>query len=80
MIDPLWLVLRDFGRRLAPRDPVLYALFRDEVLPLAWANLVNRTRMEHLEALARRVADLDAAEDLDVALEDAMHDAKGLVP
>jgi hypothetical protein len=79
MIDPLWLVLREFGRRLAPRDPIAYALFRDEVLPVGWANLVNRTRMQHLEALAKKVASLDEAEDLDAALEDAVHDAKGLV-
>lgn len=80
MIDPLWILLRAFGRKLAPRDPILYAAFRDEVLPLAWANLVNRTRLEALEALARKVAELEESEDLDAALLDAVHDAKRLLP
>jgi hypothetical protein len=78
--DPLWTALRAHGRRLMPRDPILYAAFRDGILPLAWANLVNRTRLAALEDVAKRLAALDGAEDLEGELSDLVDEAKGLVP
>lgn len=65
--------LREHGRRLAvltPRDVTkprgqdfpLYRRFRDRILPLAWDNLVDSTKLEALEsAVAELVDAVDAA-------------------
>lgn len=63
--------LREHGRKLAmltPRDVQargdfpIYRRFRDRILPLAWDNLVDSTKLEALESAARDlVAAVDAA-------------------
>lgn len=66
--------LREHGRRLAlltARDVVkpngadfpIYRRFRDRILPLAWDNLVDATRMEAIEGASRDlIAAVDAAQ------------------
>lgn len=89
--DALRDELTTFGKRLAlagPRDfsgkrpTQMYVDFRDRVLPLAWDNLVDATRLEVLEDFVRRVGQTtDDPERIPVDDWRALAaEARGLVP
>ena len=90
--DALRSELRAFGRRRAiatPRDFAkkpgadvpLYRDFRDRILPLAWDNLVDATRVEALEDFVRRVGEAERGTEKGArnTLELLAAEARGLV-
>lgn len=91
--DQLREALRDYGRRLAlsrPKDwtaarngkpPELLREYQDTILPLAWDNLVDYTRLEALEAFTRKVAASDVALELHPELVSSLSlEARKLIP
>lgn len=89
--DSLREELTTFGKRLAvagPRDfagkrpTQMYVDFRDRILPLAWDNLVDSTKLEVLEDFVRRVGHTtDDPERIPVDDWRALAaEARGLVP
>lgn len=89
--DALREELVTFGKRLAvagPRDfsgrrpTQMYVDFRDRILPLAWDNLVDSTKLEVLEDFVRRVGQsTDDPERIPVDDWRALAaEARGLVP